>query len=353
VLVKTIGVLIFTNICDSGELTMDNEKQEGHEDELSTIVGDAETINSIFNGPMELLKDLQHSYGSKNYATTLEKGREILGMMDEPSTQFVKAGMAFSISAALEWVLSLGGVGVDVSKAEALLSKARDHFAKEDYDKTSKTLADIEGMMRELEVLQVDVAQAKLTETEKLVSEVRDVGAVVHTAEIALQKAKTSFDTQNYPQVAQLTSEANEAAEKAMEQRIQTISDSILFTRSIIDESKEIGVNVKEPNKLYNEAKKAFDSEDYTKCSELTKKAEELSLKLQDEHIKKVMALKDKMEVMKKEAADRTIQAPPESAPASGDEDEDSCPFCSQKMRWIEKYERYWCNSCQKYAPKK
>ena len=193
---------------------MDNETQEGHEDELSKIVGDAETINSIFNEPMELLKDLQHSYGSKNYAATLEKGRQTLGMMDEPSTQFVRAGMAFSISAALEWVLSLGGVGVDVSKAEALLSTARDHFSNEDYDKTSKTLADIEGMMRELEVLQVDVAQAKLTETEKLVSEVRGIGAVVHNAEITLQKAKTSFDTQNYPQVTQLTSEANEAAER-------------------------------------------------------------------------------------------------------------------------------------------
>lgn len=332
---------------------MDNEKQEGYEDELSKIVGDAETINSIFSGPMELLKDLQHSYGSKNYATTLEKGRESLGMMDEPSAQFVRAGMAFSISAALEWVLSLGGVGVDVSKAEALLSKARDHFSKEDYDKTSKILSDIEDMMRELEVLQVDVAQAKLTETEKLVSEVRDIGAIVHTAEIALQKAKTSFDTQNYPQVAQLTNEANEAAEKAREQRIQTISDSILFTRSIIDESKEIGVNVKEPNKMYNEAQKAFDSGDYKKCSELSKKAEELSLQLQDEHIKKVMALKEKMEVMKREAASRVEEEALQKALTPDSEAEDSCPFCGQKMRWIEKYERYWCNSCQKYAPKK
>jgi len=330
---------------------MVDEEQEVHEDELSKIVGDAETIDTIFSGPIDLLKDLQHLYSNKNYAATLEKGRQTLDMMDEPSKQFVKAGMAFSISAALDWVLSLGGAGVDVSKAEALLSKARDHFSKEDYDKTSKTLADIEDMMRELEVLQVDVAQAKLDETEKLVSEVREMGAIVHNAEIALQKAKTSFETQDYPQVAKLTSEACEAAEKAREQRIQTISDSITFTRSIIDESKEIGVNVKEPNKLHNDAKKAFDSGEYVKASELTKKAEELSLQLQDEHIKKVMALKDKMEEMKREAAERAAQAPTEPVPSG--EDEDSCPFCGQKMRWIEKYERYWCNSCQKYAPKK
>jgi hypothetical protein len=330
---------------------MDEEKnQEDSENELSDIIGDPESLNSIFSKPLDLLKDLLHSYGSKNYATTLEKGRMTLDMMDEPSKQFVKAGMAFSISAALEWVLSLGGVGVDVSKAEALLSKARDHFSKEDYDKTSKTLTDIEAMMRELEVLQVEVAQAKLTETEELVAEVRNIGAIVHNAEIALQKAKTSFDTENYTQVARLTSEATEAAEKAREQRIQTISDSITFTRSIIDESKEIGVNVKEPNKLHNDAKKAFDSEEYVKASELTKKAEELSLQLQDEHIKKVMALKDKMEVMKKEAAERAAQASTEPGPEDA---EDSCPFCGQKMRWIEKYDRYWCNSCQKYAPKK
>ena len=33
--------------------------------------------------------------------------------------------------------------------------------------------------------------------------------------------------------------------------------------------------------------------------------------------------------------------------------DVDFCPFCGSQMRFIEKYSRYWCNSCQKYAPKK
>jgi hypothetical protein len=324
---------------------------EDSEDELSKIIGDPETIDTIFREPLELLKDLQHSYGSKDYATTLEKGRQTLDTMDVPNRQFVRTGMAFSISAALEWVISLGGVGVEVSEAEALLSKAREHFSNYDYDKTSETLADIEDLMRELEMQQVNVAQAKLDETEKLVSEVKEMGAIVHNAEIALQKAKTSFETQDYPRVAQLTSEACEAAEKAREERIQMISDSITFTRSIIDESKEIGVDVKEPNKLHDDAKKALDSGDYTKAAELTKKAEELSLRLQDEHIKKVMALKDKMEEMKREAAERAAQPPQQPAPGEGEEE--SCPFCGQKMRWIGKYERYWCNSCQKYAPKK
>lgn len=327
---------------------MDEEnKQEESEDELSKIVGDFESVDSIFRQPMGLLKDLQDSYGRKNYATTLEKGRQTLGMMDEPSKMFVKAGIAFSISAALEWVLSLGEVGVDVGKAEALITKAREHFTKEDYEKASKTLTDVEGMMRDLEVQQVEVAQAKISACEKLVSEVRDLEATVHNAEIALQKAKTSFETQNYTAVARLTNEATEAAERAREHRIQTISDALLFTRSIIDESKEVGVDTTEPDGLYEKAQEANDNGNHAECSELTKQAEDLALKLQEEHIQKVMALKDKMEAMKKEAVERR-EAPPVEEKA-----EDTCPFCDQSMRWIDKYERFWCNSCQKYAPKK
>ncbi|UCF08698.1 MAG: hypothetical protein JSW28_03135, partial [Thermoplasmata archaeon] len=104
------------------------EQREESEDELSRIVRDFETIKAIFNEPMNLLRDIQSSYGSRDYANTLEIGRRTLDMMEEPSKEFVKAGMAFCLSAALEWVLNLGEVGVDVSKAEALISQAREQF---------------------------------------------------------------------------------------------------------------------------------------------------------------------------------------------------------------------------------
>jgi protein-arginine kinase activator protein McsA len=35
------------------------------------------------------------------------------------------------------------------------------------------------------------------------------------------------------------------------------------------------------------------------------------------------------------------------------DEEEKTCPTCDTPVRFVKKYNRYWCKECKKYTPKK
>ncbi|UCG70701.1 MAG: hypothetical protein JSV09_06715 [Thermoplasmata archaeon] len=328
----------------------DTENKEiENQDEISKLVGDKETINTIFNEPVNLLNDLMDTFSNKSYATTLRNGRRVLDILNEPTQQYIKVGIAFSISAATEWVTTLGEVGVDISRAEELISEAREKFSQSDFSSADETIGKVLDMIPDLESEQKEAALEGISSTERLIEEVKNVGAGVENAERDLQQAKNFFDVGNYPEVSRLTKEAKDSAEEARQRRIQTVSDALLFTKSVIDESKDVGVNIKESEDIYNEAKAAFADGEFQKCSELVKEAEERALQLQDEHIQKVMELKERRASM---AATREEAAKPEEKTEEKTKEE-NCPSCGAPMRYVEKYDRCWCKSCRKYAPRK
>lgn len=329
-------------------------KDMENQDEITKLLRDTEAINTMFNEPANLLKDMMDSFGNRSYANTLENGTKVLGMMDEPTQKFIKLGMAFSISAATQWVSTLGEVGVDISEAEELLSKAREQFLGGDFPKVNETIGEVKDMIPDLKAEQKEAALEGISSTERLIDEARNVGAVVDNAERNLEQAKNFLEEENYPEVARLVKGAKESAEKARQQRIQSVSDALLFTRSVIDESKGVGVDTSEPEAIYKEAKNAFGEGDFQKCSDLTKEAEEMALKLQDEHIQKVLELKEKRLAMEATKAKTAVTEQPLTEAQEGPEPTvENCPNCGSTMRYIEKYNRYWCKACRKYAPKK
>jgi hypothetical protein len=330
------------------------------EDEIKRLVRDIEAMDTIFNEPKNLLDGLKDSYGSKNYANILENGKKVLDIMRQPTQNYLKVGTAFSISAAAEWVTVLEDSGVNTSEASDLISKARDEFSDGKYDKAYKFIEELGEMFPKLEEEQKEVAGDSIASTEQLIEEAKGIDAIVHGAERALQQAKNALEAQNYLDVAKFIREAREGAEYAKEKRIQTVSDTLLFTRSVIDESRDVGVDTSEPDSLYEEAQEAFKNEEYKKCSELNKQAEEKALQLQDEHIQKVIALKEKRaELLEKKAsmeqADTGVLAEegPSQEVAEKEEQEELCPTCGAEMRYVEKYNRHWCRDCKKYGPKK
>jgi hypothetical protein len=324
------------------------------QDEISKLLGDTEAINTLFNEPTNLLKDLMVSLDNKSYANTLENGTKVLDIMNEPTEHFIKLGMAFSISAAAQWVSEFEQVGVDISKAEELLSKAKEQFLGGDYPKLNETISEVKDMIPQYEKEQKQAAEEGISSAERLIQQARGVGANVENAERYIEQAKNFFEVENYGEVGRLAKEAKESAENARRKRIQSVSDGLLFTRSVIDESKGVGVDISEPEALYKEAKTAFGIGDFQKCSELTKQAEEIALRLQDEHIEKVLELKEKRAIIRAERV-RTVEAEvtSEEVKAEKEAGEENCPSCGSTMRWVNKYNRYWCRSCKKYAPKK
>ena len=175
-----------------------------NQDEITKLLADTEAINTIFNEPANLLKDLMDSFGSKSYESTLESGSKVLGIMNEPTEQFIKLGMAFSISAAAQWVSNLGEVGVDITKAEDILSKAKDQFLGGDFPKVNETIGEVRDIIPELEKDQKDAAFEAISQTERLIEEVGKVGAGIDDADGDLQEDNNILESGKYLDVARL-----------------------------------------------------------------------------------------------------------------------------------------------------
>lgn len=320
-------------------------------DEISKLTQNAEVLETIFKEPTTLLREMQDSLEKRSYTNTLEDGKKVLEIMNEPMNEFMKMGMAISISAASRWASTLGEVGVDISQVEELIAQAREQFTAHDFKETDETIGKVRELIPRLENEEKTVANEALTQAEQLIEKTRDIGASVTSAERALNQAKNLMEVGNYPQVARLTTEAKEEAEAAKKQRIQTTSDALLITRSVIEESRDIGVDTNEPEALFRKAKKAFGKGEYAKCAEYNKQAEELALKLQDVHLERVIQLKEKREAMKKERV--TTQTKQPESEKKKEESQEICPTCDTEVRFVTKYNRYWCKECKKYTPKK
>jgi putative cell wall-binding protein len=321
-------------------------------DEISKLTENKEAFETIFKEPTTLLKEMQDSLENRSYTNTLEDGKKVLDIMNAPMHEYMKMGMAISISAASRWASTLGEVGVDISRVEELIAQAREQFTEDDFKEADETIGKVRELIPKLEDEEKSVANEALTQAEQVIEETREIGASVTSAERALNQATNFMEVGNYPQVTKLATEAKEEAEAAKKQRIQTTSDALLITRSVIEESRDIGVDVKEPEALFKKAKKAFGKGEFAKCAEYNKEAEELALKLQDEHLERVIQLKEKREAMKKER--ETAPTEPQSEEEKKeDESKEVCPTCESEVRFVTKYNRYWCKECKKYTPKK
>ena len=120
----------------------------------------------------------------------------------------------------------------------------------------------------------------------------RELGADVKKARDLLRNAEDAFDAKKFKKVHQFLEKAKQTAEDARRDRIQGLSDSLLFVKSILDDARDIGADVTEADDLYNKTKGAFDSEEYSECKVLLKEVEQLALRLQDNQIKKAMNLR-------------------------------------------------------------
>jgi hypothetical protein len=316
-------------------------------DEISRLTENPEILETIFKEPTTLLKEMFESLENKDFTITLEESKDVFNIMEVPTQTYVKMGVALSISAAAQWASNLNEVGVDISKIAELINRARKHYNMDELKDAGETIDKLRQMIPELKEEEKEIAWKAVTTTEEMINKSEGLGASIEKAERALEQAKNLFEVGNYLQVARLTKEAAEAAEGAKDKRIQTTSDALLFTRSVIEESRDIGVDVTEPEAVYKAAKKAYAQEDYVSAAELNAEAEEIALRLQDEHLKKVMQVKEKMEAMQKDRETARKEA------ESKDEEDHSCPVCGGDTKFVEKYNRYWCKPCKKYVPKK
>ncbi len=182
-----------------------------------------------------------------------------------------------------------------MDKAVRMLLSAKDSYKKDDIVDNKDLMEDLQKVSKKL--LQDDIRKAKknLLAKEKYVNEVKNMGGEVVTSEELLKRAIEVLGRDDHLQSTKYANKAAEMAEASREKRIDNIEDAIPITRKIIDQSKQLGSDVDEAEKLLKQAEVALDKNDFMLCSELTKKAENVAIETQSTQTQKAMDLRQRL----------------------------------------------------------
>jgi hypothetical protein len=270
--------------------------------EIKKILEDASNPASLFSDLMGKIKEAKSLFEKKDFDGAIGQSRDSLDLIQASRNKFLSISMGYSITASTELISQISKSGVPIKEAEDLISKVTEHLLSEDFEKAHEGIGNLLEIINKLKEKQVASSKKIIDSFKKLIEEVKGIEADTSEAEAILKKAEGALNGKNYVEVADLVKQGKESAEKVRETRIQTIKDALAKTRSLIDESKSIGVDVSKPDKLYKEADEAFKSKDFKKCFELNEEAAKTAAELEEAQIKKVMEVQERRKTREKEA---------------------------------------------------
>jgi hypothetical protein len=282
---------------DTGEKK--EKKEEEYLAEVETILKDFKNHGSIFDKGNELLQKMQSNFSEGNLEGTISDGIAGSGMMEEMTNKFEKVRKAFIIYAFRQLIGDVRDSGIDISEAEALVLKGADYFHKGQDKDLEDILKEIANKAKGLQEEQAKRMKELISNVEEFLAQTRDLDVDITEAKELLAKAKDAFDSNKLKKVSYFAIKAKKAAEDARKDKIQGISDSLLLLRTILDDTKGIGADVTEVEKLYSHARTAFDRGKYEECKTKIKEAEQMALQLQDSQIQKAIELGRKRETEK------------------------------------------------------
>jgi hypothetical protein len=272
------------------------EKDDEYLAEIENILKEFRNQGPIFEKANELLKKMQDNFSSGNLEGTITIGNEGSGLITDMKDSFERVRRAFVIYAFRQLISDLKESGIDIGEAENLTAKAAESLHFEENEELDGIIEEITIKAEELLKEQAKSLKELMSSVEEFIDQAKDLGADVSEAKKLLRKAEDAFDSKIFKKVSELATKANKAAEDARRDRIQGISDSLLFVKTILTDAREIGADVTEPEEIYSKAKSAFDEENYNDCKSLIKEAEQLALQLQDDQIQKAMKLRKRRE---------------------------------------------------------
>jgi DNA-directed RNA polymerase subunit RPC12/RpoP len=273
-----------------------NETVEGEEyfGEVEKILKDYKSQGGIFNEADELLAKMQSNFGEGNLEDTISRGVAGSGLIEDLTIRFEMVRKAYVIFAFRQLIADVKASGIDVGDVEELVLSAAEHFHMGKTEELDGVLDDISQRAKDLQSEQAKKLKELINEVDEFIDESRDLGVESEEARDLLRKSRENFETKTFKKVAYYASKAKKSAEDAREDRIKGISDALLFVKTILEDTREIGADVTEVEKLYEEAQEAFEEQKYMKCKTLIKEVEQTALEIQDNQIKKAMSLKKK-----------------------------------------------------------
>ncbi len=283
---------------------LEEAKEEGRTDEflgeVERTLKDFKDQGSIFDKAGGLLQRMQGNLNEGNLEGTISHGVKGSGLIDDMARNYEKVRRAFIIFSFRQLISDVKESGIDVGDAEIIVTKAAAHFHHGEDVELDYVLKEIAEKAEYLQREQARKMKKLILALEEFIDQARDLGADTREAREFFHKAEEAFDSMTFKKVGYFVTKARKATEDARKDRIQGISDSLLFVRTILDDAGEIGADTAEAESLYSQARTAFKEEDYIKCKGLIKDVEQLALQLQDAQIQKAMKLR-KLRVGEKE----------------------------------------------------
>lgn len=255
------------------------------------LIAKARNLYTNFKEADHLLAYLKMQFHNDDYESVIKSADRILECAERSLAEFETSVFSYSILSAQHILEGWIKVGVNVNEAANSLIQAKRAF-KADSKKKRKVMHELIQQIEKVYVVQTKNARKRIASTELLLNEVKSIGAPAKFAEGMLYKAKEALHNKNYPEFFAYLNKAENDAKASKDKRIQEIKDSIPDVKTIIDEAKEIGANVGEAKKLYDQADLALKDGDYVLCVELARRCEEKAMKAQQEQIQRALELR-------------------------------------------------------------
>ena len=292
--------------------TNNKDQDQRYLAEIEKILKDFKKQGPIFDKANELLQKMQNHFTEGNLGGTISDGVAGSDVIEDMTNRFEKVRKAFVIYAFRQLISDVKESGIDIGEDETLVLKATDHFHKGEEEDLGDILKEIANRAEILQKEQARKMKELISGVEEFINQTKDLGVDIREPIELLLKAKDAFDSNKFKKVSYFATKAKKAAEDTRKDRIQGISDSLLFVRTILDDAIDIGADVSEAEKLYSQAKTAFEEEKYDECKTLIKEAEQLALELQDAQIRKALELRKRRE------PEEVVEVKPEATASRG-----------------------------------
>jgi len=229
--------------------------------ELDKLLAEAETIYS--NKDFENIDKYIDQIESKTNTIFKERRKMI-------STQVLRE--------TRESIIKSREVGANVTKAEGYLNEAEKTIGEDEFDilytEDLLTKADKEAknswVKRKSEITADAVSNAK-----NMIMETKEMGADVSEAEKLLGEAEEMFEDEDFEEIDDYLKKVKDMVQTTQTQRKSELAnEAVTSTKALLAETREMGGDVTEAEKILQQAEGMFKDEDFKSLDEYIKKAE-------------------------------------------------------------------------------
>jgi len=128
------------------------------------------------------------------------------------------------------------------------------------------------------------LAEEAMSSAQSKIQETKELGADVTVAEDLLNEVEALFQDEDFDRIEQKLVEVDEKVETSKrEHKSKLVSEAVSSTKALLDQTRDMGVDVDNAEDLLKQAENMFDVEDFDAVEQIIKKAEESIISSQSE----------------------------------------------------------------------